>query len=488
MLLQLEDRDVGHRLLLNEPAVCSLTQCRSQRVVAMRYTRRTQIGMNRLVVLLVFSTLCLGAVSDTDTSILPGLSLKNLVLYIAIAWIVMRGVLDVSGGGVLGRKHRHLPLYVAFVALIFVAALSIFVCVMFIEYPGYSTLAGLIAWKGFTVDHFLFMLVFLLGLRTAGEALWMHKVILTMIACLAALYLIDLHGILDLGIILRRKDGRLTAPLGDSNQISGLMALFVPMMLAAAFLARGKARYLWVAATALCIMVMLSTGSRGGIVALVGGAIISALLLRRRIAAGQVIKVVALLSIVGVVAFAVLPSEYKHLLFWRFVESSTTGNVADNTSGRLDIWLFGLSQMLDTPITLLSGFGWNTYALMNPWVSHNEYLDYYFTLGVAGLLLRLFIFFYVIRQVRLAIYMSAGETRTILMSFLIGFVGVLVAIFFVNFYGPWNFVWVMVGLMLRLVTETTSQSTTPARSPTLFATATAGARTSTVPQAARVRS
>ena len=417
--------------------------------------------MNKFLILLVLFSLWLGAVSVADMSILPGLSLKNAVLYLAIAWIVTRGVLDVSGGGALGRRHDHMPLYMAFALLILVAALSIIVCVIFIKYPRYSLMASLVAWKGYTVDHFLFTLVFLLGLRTAQEALWMNKVILVTIAFTALLYLVDLYGILDLGIIIRRDDGRLTAPLGDSNQISGLMALFVPMLVALAFSARGMARYSWVAATGVCIVVMLSTGSRGGVVALACAAAIGAVLWRGRISASQAIKVAAVVCAVGLAAFLVLPMEYKNMLVGRFIEASTTGNFAENTSGRLDIWTQGLTQMLQQPETLLFGFGWNTYPMMNRFVSHNEYLDYYFTLGVPGLLLRLFIFFYVIRQVRSAIAVADDESRPVLMGFMVGFIGVLVAIFFVNFYGPWNFVWVMVGLMLRLVSETNRESASP---------------------------
>ena len=106
--------------------------------------------------------------------------------------------------------------------------------------------------------------------------------------------------------------------------------------------------------------------------------------------------------------------------------------------------------MAGEPVSLLVGFGWGTFPLKNPLVSHNEYLDYFFTLGAIGLVLKLFIYFSVLGYVRSALRRVSSESRSILIGFVFGFLSVLFVIFFVNLYAPWNFIWMMAGAALCL--------------------------------------
>lgn len=62
--------------------------------------------------------------------------------------------------------------------------------------------------------------------------------------------------------------------------------------------------------------------------------------------------------------------------------------------------------------------------------SHNTYLKYLTELGI----------------ICNGLKHAHGESLVILRAFMAGFIGVLIATFFVNLYKPWWFVWAFVGL------------------------------------------
>jgi len=63
----------------------------------------------------------------------------------------------------------------------------------------------------------------------------------------------------------------------------------------------------------------------------------------------------------------------------------------------------------------------------------------------------------VIRGIKEGIDMGNKSTRLDLMAFLLGFLSLLVALFFGNLYKPWLFVWAYTGLMMRVAVEASRQ-------------------------------
>ena len=80
----------------------------------------------------------------------------------------------------------------------------------------------------------------------------------------------------------------------------------------------------------------------------------------------------------------------------------TEGAGSDMTatsSGRTEIWATVLEVMFDTPLTLLTGFGWEAYATFPfRWVTHNHYLQQFFNLGLVGLICSVLLFVVPIRS------------------------------------------------------------------------------------------
>src|SRR5688572_5018901 len=119
--------------------------------------------MKKTAVLLVFGVLLVSGMTGIDLGLVPGVSVKNLMLYVMVAWITLDAALDASRGGFLNRHHPCVPLHVAFVFFILLAATSAAVCVFLLELPDYTLSYGMMSLKSFAVDPYLMLLVFLAG-------------------------------------------------------------------------------------------------------------------------------------------------------------------------------------------------------------------------------------------------------------------------------------------------------------------------------------
>jgi O-antigen ligase len=106
--------------------------------------------------------------------------------------------------------------------------------------------------------------------------------------------------------------------------------------------------------------------------------------------------------------------------------------------------------MSKAPISFLLGFGWDSWGPMNDFASHNEYLQWFFELGLPGLFLFTFILFYIPFQIVRALSSCPENARVLLIGFLMGYFAILVVIFFLNPYKIWLYIWAVSGLCLRI--------------------------------------
>jgi len=125
------------------------------------------------------------------------------------------------------------------------------------------------------------------------------------------------------------------------------------------------------------------------------------------------------------------------------------------SSGRIDFWRQALTMMSYWPLSFVTGYGWNSYPTLflgygDP---HNSYLMYWFNLGIFGLALYLFIAFWIIRFAVTSLPLIVAEAKPLVIGFIVGFLSLHVALFFVGLYTPWLFIWAIAGTTLRLVIE-----------------------------------
>ena len=77
--------------------------------------------------------------------------------------------------------------------------------------------------------------------------------------------------------------------------------------------------------------------------------------------------------------------------------------MSEASSGRTDIWMQAINEMMANPITLITGFGWNVYSTMpTVFAMHNTYLDQWFNLGLLGVGVYVFIIYLTIRTAKQA--------------------------------------------------------------------------------------
>ncbi len=188
-----------------------------------------------------------------------------------------------------------------------------------------------------------------------------------------AMTVADVTGFIDLGFE-ERESGRIEGALGEPNQYGAFIILFVPGMVAAMMLARGVWRAFWLGAVMVSVVSLLMTVSRGAFLGLLVAGMWGAWLYRHRLSVGTVGAWILAATIL--VTVAVILSQYSALLGERLFAQSGSIDLGEVSSGRDDIWTGAIVRMLESPLTFLTGFGWDVYWTMPfRYSPHNYYLN-----------------------------------------------------------------------------------------------------------------
>jgi hypothetical protein len=387
--------------------------------------------------------LLLTEVMRWDLTITTGLSAKNLAIYLVATFIALRMVVARSTVMTAG------PMHAAFITQIGYAIVTWLIAALVIEYQSYDLIQSGIRLKGALIDYYIFFLVFLFGVHTAEEAVKVIKWILAGAVFANLATILDLVGIWNLGYT-ERFDGRTQGAIGESNQYAAYIILFIPGLIAAAVNSRGFARLAWLGGALISCATLVMTASRGGFVGMIVACAVGLYLYRRFISynrvAGWAFASIALF--VSVMAF----SEYGGVLTERvFGQTSTTIDATEASSGRTEIWANMFATMFQTPVTFLTGFGWNVYwSFPFRFSPHNHYLSLWFNLGLVGLVTGAYLIFGAIGRARRASFEAQPPVRGYLMAFVIGATAVAAAVFFVDLHTPWVYFWMFTGVMMRL--------------------------------------
>jgi len=408
--------------------------------------------MRNIILLALFLMLLVSEMFGLKIGITHGLSAKNMLLYILLGGIVIDGVVNKV------RAPSILSIHLNFIILILIAFISWWITD--INRPLINNLSKLerfFSLKGMLIDHYLFFLVFYYTNKTIPETINIIKLILILIFISTFITVIDVYDIPDLGIIKQMEHesaanrGRVQGPLGEPNQYAVFLVLFLPAYIGLGMYA-GKKKIMFIVAGVVTFIVLLLTGSRGGILGLVSGAVIGIYSLKKSIDLKKIMGSLITLTVIASIGLSVVLYKYSNLILGRVDSTVNASSTTAASAGRLWIWEKGIDKMLDDPINIILGVGWDTYAGYVGIVSHNEYLTKLFELGILGLFSYLMIFYLVFKKIKKGILVSEDEQRIMLISFIFGYSGLLVSIFFVNLFNPWFFIWSYIGLCLRLST------------------------------------
>lgn len=409
-----------------------------------------------LIVLVLFLTA--SAVFGFDPGPMPGVKIKNALLYLIVLALMLRVTLD--------RNYRiQLPgVPILFSITIGYALFTYVAIVMVIDYSGYSPVFTGFQLKNQLVDQLLFFLVFFYGLRSNEDALTVLKVLLAAWAVSHIVAVLDATGFVHVGDIEQRGDGRVEGTMGESNQYGAFVALSLPAIVAMVTITRGTWRIFWLAASVITAAALVMTVSRGAFVATAFATLYGVWLFRRFMPARKLLTWAAC-ALVGavVVGIIVMSFGFGDLIYWRLTEGLGRDMTA-TSSGRTEIWATALEVMFRTPLTLLTGFGWEAYgAFPFRWVTHNHYLQQWFNLGLIGLICSVLLFVVPIRTANAAATHARPDARAMLISFGMGTIALATALFFVNLYSLALWYWSYAGIVMRLAANALeSQAHAPA--------------------------
>jgi hypothetical protein len=392
-----------------------------------------------------------GDMLGMQMSLMTGLSVKNFILYAIGFTLVFRTALT---GGV---KIELLSLHIVFFLLVCYAGLMWAVSFGVIHYPGYSMFGSLVTLKTKMIDPALMLFAAFYALRTLDDAKWVVSMLLLAIAAANLATLGDTVGLVHLGMKVGDKGpeaGRIFGAFGHANDTGTLIVTMLPAMIAMMAMSQGSRRLLWVGAVLVSSLVLILTVSRGAFVGLFVGVAWGAFMLRRYVSLQRffvwgAIAVVGV-AFVGLIA-GLVDQQIGNTIAERLFGQSKSIDMGEASSGRTQIWAELLSRMAGSPITLLTGFGWDVYYVMPfRYAPHNHYLGTYFDLGIPGLGLFVYLMARLVNTARSVVGLADEQTRPLVLAFVFGMLALAISIVFADLFEPWSYIWLYVGAMMRI--------------------------------------
>jgi O-antigen ligase len=335
------------------------------------------------------------------------------------------------------------------------AILTFFTAWLVIHYRNYSALQSAIGLKSDLIDSAMFCFVIFYGVNSEKDYRTVMVALMAAIGISSALTLTDLAGLTSLGTKVGEKGAeadRIFGAFGHANETAALLGCMLPGVVAMVTSTRGFWRLFWIGSAIATALVFVLTVSRGAYVGVAVGYTVAVFMFRQLIPPGRILAWVmagigfALVS--GVVVIIAQPDAAASIAD-RVFGIGTMG-ISEASSGRTDIWVQALAEMMANPISLVTGFGWNVYSTMpTTLVMHNTYLDQWFNLGLPGLVAYIFIYYNTIRTAKQAAVVAAPPIRGEMIAYGFGMLALAVSVFFGNMYTSKPYTWMYVGLAMR---------------------------------------
>ena len=381
---------------------------------------------------------------EMELSLGHGLSVKNVLLYLLALALAMKFTVRQDFAVEAPEIHA------CFAVIIIYAIFSMLAAAFVIEYRGYKLIASGMSLKNRLIDHAIFFLVFFYGLRASRNAHALIRFLLFTAVIANCVAVLDAAGVIQLGDMEQREDGRVEGLIGESNVYGSYLCMLLPGILAAGVMTHGVRRIFWFCGLIVSTIALLLTVSRGAYVAVFVSAVWSAMLLRRYLSLGRIVawgtaSIAMIFALVAIVSV-----RYGDLLSERFARSAAM-DAETVSSGRTAIWWHAIGRMAEEPLSLITGLGWYAYeALPFKTAPHNHYLWLWFNIGLVGLACGVMLFGLAIRRARDAVAYMDPHERPALFAFIMGALAYATAAFFVDLQSPSAWYWAYAGLAMRI--------------------------------------
>ncbi len=398
--------------------------------------------MMRSLLFLIICVLAFVDIFGTGLSLGAGISARNLLLYLGAGWLSLQYALGRPFNGELQS------IQICFMVLIAYAIITMFIASEIIHYPGYELAVSAASLKISLIDPLVYLTVFFYGTRTMVDARSLLKMLLLVVSIANLFTIAKARGIIDFGVPVMTSD-RVDGVFGDANETGTMIACLLPVYVSVILSAKGFGRLFWLVCMILSMVVMLLGVSRGALAGLLFGTLWAAYLCRRYLDFRAAIKWGSVIFAIASIAALIAGRTYLEIYINRWTGVSLS-SAADVTSGRSDIWSRAFMLMMHSPVSLITGFGWDTWSGMGFYfVAHNHYLSLWFELGLVGVVG----FLLILRQLVITALTTAAvadaSDRHLILAFVFSILILAVGIFFVQLYKSWVYLWVYIGLAMR---------------------------------------
>jgi O-antigen ligase len=417
----------------------------------------------RILLSLLLITLTASDVLGLDFNFGPGLSAKNAMLNLIALFLMIR--IAVSG-----RFKLEIPAIVTALIVTFLYAIGSMIIAMFvIDYPHYSLKDSIITLKYQVVDPGLLLLMFFYGTRSVADSAAITRTLLIAMTVASLVTITNVYGYTDIGAMMYGDNdlyeaNRVYGAFGHANETGTLIVVLLPAYLAMYSNSHGIRRLAWIGSMMMSVVVLLMTGSRGALLGLALGGIWGAILCRRYLSLKAMLRAAGTIAALGLPIVVILGAKYGQQFAQRLLSQGSAVDVGELSSGRTDLWMMAIGRMLQTPVSMITGFGWNVYSSMGfPLIPHNHYISLWFELGLLGLGCFILIIRSITRSILAAIADADRQTRAQLIAAVFGITILLVSIFFEQLGKPWLYIWPYLGVSLRAAVESRATAQVPSR-------------------------
>ena len=381
---------------------------------------------------------------DIDVSTIPGISLKNLSIYMMIIFLFFQSFLVKRP--LLLKNRFNMPI-ILFVVYCF---LSLFFNYLF-DPSIYTTLGSeIINFKNFMDSFIIAILVFSL----IHDYKSIKLLLISLVVLLFILNSITIIG--NFGVILSDrfifdiKHGRVGGAFGSANEYAAYIALFIPLCINSFYYIRNMVvRFSIGLILVFSIYSLLLAGSRGGLLAFFVGTTALIFFNAKRVSLTLFLKTVTAFFVIGILvtaSFQFLPEISKKGIKRNIYERATYQTLDEYSSGRLRLWKNGMKLFVQNP---LFGKGWNTFVKYVNANSHNDYVLFLTTLGLAGFVILLWIL-YCLYSSAINYRKASENNKWYFNSYLASFCSFAVSMFFVNMRNAYLFFFIYTALTLKM--------------------------------------
>ena len=401
--------------------------------------------MTRFLLVLIICVPTFIDISGISLSLSAGISAKNLVLYLGAGWLLLQKAL---GQSFKSELQSIRSIQICFVVLIAYAIITMFIASQLIHYPGYELSGSVISLKVLLIDPMVYFLIFFYGARTTADARSLLKMLLLAVSIANLFTIAKARGIISFGVPVMSSD-RVDGVFGDANETGTMIACLLPVYVAVILSEKGFRRIFWLVCMIVSVVVIFLGVSRGAQVGLLFGTLWAAYLCRRYLSFQVAIKWGSAIFAITLIAALIAGRTYVEIYIHRWT-GVYVSSAADVSSGRSDLWSRAFMLMMNSPLSLITGFGWNTWSVMGfTLVAHNHYLSLWFELGFVGVVSFVLILRQLVTTALTTAAVADASDRNFILAFVFSFLILAVGIFFVLLFKPWTYLWPYIGLAMR---------------------------------------